>query len=152
MNSPPSRKSGSSPSPAQVSAKTLRMLGRMLPNIVAVVLLSGLIMEFVPLKRMKEFLGGGAWGDTLAGAAIGSISIGNPLISYILGGELLEQGVSLMAVTALLVSWVTVGSVQLPAEAQTFGLRFALLRNALAFVFSLLIAFLLIYSLHIFSG
>ncbi|MCW8859216.1 MAG: hypothetical protein OQK50_08625 [Deltaproteobacteria bacterium] len=132
--------------------KTGRMLLRMLPNILAVVLLSGFILEFVPLNRMSEFLGGGFFADGLVGAGIGSISIGNPLISYILGGEMLDQGISLMAVTALLVSWVTVGSIQLPAEMQTFGLRFALLRNGISFVFALIIALLVLLSMQVLVG
>ena len=134
------------------SKKTLRMLIRVLPNIFAVVLLSGLIMEFVPMNRLSEFLGGGLLTDGFVGAGIGSISIGNPLVSYVLGGELLEQGVSLMAVTALLVSWVTVGSIQLPAEIQTFGARFALLRNALSFLFAILIAVLMLLTMQFLIG
>ncbi len=128
--------------------KTGKMLLRIFPNILAVVLLSGLIMEFVPMNRLSEFLGGGFFTDGLVGAGIGSISIGNPLVSYVLGGEMLDQGVSLMAVTALLVSWVTVGSIQLPAEIQTFGPRFALLRNGLSFVFALIIAFLVLLTMQ----
>ena len=132
--------------------KTGKMLLRVLPNIFAVVLLSGLIMEFVPMNRLSEFLGGGFFTDGLVGAGIGSISIGNPLVSYVLGGELLDQGVSLMAVTALLVSWVTVGSIQLPAEIQTFGARFALFRNALSFVFALVIAFMMLLTMQFLTG
>jgi len=132
--------------------KTAKMLFRVLPNIFAVVLLSGLIMEFVPLDRLSEYLGGGFFSDGLVGAGIGSISIGNPLVSYVLGGALLEQGISLMAVTALLVSWVTVGSIQLPAEIQTFGARFALLRNGISFVFALIIAFLVLVTMQFLMG
>ena len=132
--------------------KTGNIFLRMLPNILAVVLLSGFILEFVPINRLSGFLGGGFWADGLIGAGVGSISIGNPLISYVLGGELLDQGVSLMAVTALLVSWVTVGSIQLPAEMQTFGARFALLRNGLSFVFALIIAFLVLISMQLLTG
>ena len=132
--------------------KTGKMLLRIFPNILAVVLLSGLIMEFVPLRRLSEFLGGGFFSDGLIGAGIGSISIGNPLVSYVLGGELLTQGVSLMAVTALLVSWVTVGSIQLPAEIHIFGARFALLRNGLAFLFALIIAFLVLITMKFLTG
>jgi uncharacterized membrane protein YraQ (UPF0718 family) len=132
--------------------RTGKMLLRIFPNILAVVLLSGLIMEFVPLQRLSEFLGGGFFTDGLVGAAIGSVSIGNPLVSYVLGGELLDQGVSLMAVTALLVSWVTVGSIQLPAEIQTFGVRFALLRNGLSFLFALFIAFLVLMTMQLLTG
>lgn len=132
--------------------KTGKMLLRIFPNILAIVLLSGLIMEFVPLNRLSEFLGGGFFTDGLVGAGIGSISIGNPLVSYVLGGELLDQGVSLMAVTALLVSWVTVGSIQLPAEIQTFGTRFALLRNGLSFLFALVIALLVLITIQLLTG
>lgn len=132
--------------------KTGKMILRVFPNILAVVLLSGLIMEFVPLNRLSEFLGGGFFTDGLVGAGIGSVSIGNPLVSYVLGGELLDQGVSLMAVTALLVSWVTVGSIQLPAEIQIFGARFALLRNGLSFVFALIIAFVVLLTMQFLVG
>ena len=132
--------------------KTGKMLLRIFPNILAVVLLSGLIMEFVPMKQLSELLGGGFFTDGLIGAAIGSVSIGNPLVSYVLGGELLDQGVSLMAVTALLVSWVTVGSIQLPAEIQTFGARFALFRNGLSFLFALVIAFLVLMTMQLLTG
>ena len=132
--------------------KTGKMLFWVLPNIFAVVLLSGLIMEFVPLDRLSGYLGGGFFSDGLVGAGIGSISIGNPLVSYVLGGALLEQGISLMAVTALLVSWVTVGSIQLPAEIQTFGARFALLRNGISFVFALIIAFLVLVTMQFLMG
>ncbi len=132
--------------------KTGKMLLRVFPNIFAVVLLSGLIMEFVPMNRLSEFLGGGIFTDGLIGAGIGSISIGNPLVSYVLGGELLDQGVSLMAVTALLVSWVTVGSIQLPAEIQTFGPRFALVRNGLSFLFAMIIAFLVLLTMQLLTG
>ena len=125
------------------------MFSLTLPNILAVVLLSGFFIEFVPLAQISEFLGGGLLADGLVGAGIGSISIGNPLISYVLGGELLDQGVSLLAVTALLVSWVTVGSTQLPAEIQTFGVRFALLRNGVSFVFALVIAFFTHFTLQL---
>jgi len=124
----------------------------MLVNILAIILLSGLIMEFIPLNQMSEFLGGGIFIDGLIGGGVGSISIGNPLVSYVLGGELLGQGVSLMAVTALIVSWVTVGSIQLPAEIQTSGARFALVRNGLAFIFSLLVSYLVMITMLLLVG
>jgi hypothetical protein len=57
-----------------------------------------------------------------------------------------------MAVTALLVSWVTVGSIQLPAEIQAFGSRFALFRNGISFVFAILIAFLVLVTMRFLAG
>jgi hypothetical protein len=80
---------------------------------------------------------------------MGSITAGNPLAGYILGGELLAGGASLIAVTAMIVSWVTVGIVQLPAEALLLGRRFAMLRNLLSFLFAIAIAFLTVGTLRL---
>ncbi len=68
--------------------------------------------------------------------------MGHPLAGYLLGGELLANGVSLMAVTALIVSWVTVGLAQLPAEALLLGRRFAVWRNLFCFFSAIAISFL----------
>jgi len=84
------------------------------------------------------------------GSLVGSISAGNPITSYILGGEFLEQGVGLMAVTAFLVAWVTVGVIQLPAESIILGKKFAILRNLTSFIFAMIVAILTIIILEVF--
>ena len=43
---------------------------------------------------------------------------------------MLEGGVSLLAVTAFILTWVTVGVAMLPLEAKFLGKRFAVARNA----------------------
>jgi hypothetical protein len=132
--------------------RTWTMFVGNLPNILAVAFLSGLLLHFLPVHRLTGLLGGGVLADGFVGAVMGSVSTGNPLVGYILAGEFLEQGLGPAVITALLVSWVTVGSVQLPAEIQSFGLRFALLRNGLAFASALLIALLVLPVLRFFGG
>jgi hypothetical protein len=78
---------------------------------------------------------------------VGSISGGNPITSYIIGGELRQQGVSMLAITAFIVSWVTVGIIQMPAEALMLGKRFAIVRNAVSFFISIVIAILTVWTL-----
>ena len=129
--------------------KTVSMFASTLPIIVGVILLTGLMIEFLPTDIAAEWFGKNDLLDALTGAAFGSISAGHPLTSYVLGGELLAKGVSLVAVTALLVSWVTVGSIQFPAEALMLGRRFALYRNLLCFGFSILIALLTVATLRL---
>ncbi|MEA1926128.1 MAG: hypothetical protein U9M90_02690 [Patescibacteria group bacterium] len=85
--------------------------------------------------------------DPLIGALAGSISFGIPIVSYIAGGELLEQGVSLLAVTAFMLAWATVGIAMLPLEAKFLGWRFALVRNAVNFIFAIVIAILTVYTI-----
>ncbi|RLI26048.1 MAG: hypothetical protein DRO52_03165 [Candidatus Hecatellales archaeon] len=110
------------------------------PILLGVILLMGLLGTLIPSEWLfKVFTANPLW-DTLTGAAVGSIAAGNPINSYVMGGELLKEGVSLYAVTAFIIAWVTVGLVQLPAEAAFLGGKFAILRNGLSFILALPIA------------
>jgi predicted Fe-Mo cluster-binding NifX family protein len=121
---------------------SLRQFAALFPVMLSVVLLVGLLNTFVSRTVLASILSGNAALDTLSGAFFGSILAGNPINSYIIGGQLLAHGISLFAVTALIVTWVTVGVVQLPAEMAALGKRFALLRNAISFVAALPISIL----------
>jgi len=133
--------------PGASARRAAVMLLRILPVIVGMVMLTGLLMELVPLERIAGWFGGNELIDALVGSLAGSVAVGHPLSSYILGGELREQGVTLVAVTAFLVSWVTVGVVQLPAEMLILGRRFAVYRNLLCFIASILVAWLSVATL-----
>jgi predicted Fe-Mo cluster-binding NifX family protein len=124
----------------------------LLPIMLGVVLLIGLFNAFVSREFLSLMFSGNKIQDTLLGACIGSIFAGNPINSYIIGGELLEYGVSLFAVTALIVAWVTVGLVQLPAEIVALGRRFALVRNAISFLLSIIIAIITVSVLDLIIG
>ena len=131
---------GTEPKPASFTSalrNSLRQFEALFPVMVSVVLLVGLLNAFVSKSLLASILSGNAALDTLWGACFGSIIAGNPINSYIIGGQLLEHGISLFAVTAFIVTWVTVGVVQLPAEMAALGKRFALLRNAICFVAAL---------------
>ena len=122
---------------------------RLLPVLTGVVLLLGLFSSFMTKELLSSVFSGNIVTDTLLGASLGSIFAGNPINSYIIGGELLEYGISLFAITALIISWVTVGIVQLPAEMAALGKRFALVRSAVSFALALIIAILTVAFLTI---
>ena len=128
--------------------KTIRSFINVLPIIVGMILATSLVVTVFPEQISSGLFGNGDILDTLLGASIGSIAAGHPLASYLLGGELLGGGVGLIAVTALLITWVTVGVVQLPAEALMLGMRFAVCRNIVSFTVAIAIAFLTVYSLQ----
>jgi len=117
-----------------------KQFGTLLPVMAGVVMLMGLFSAFVPRNFLVSIFSGNRALDTLWGACFGSITAGNPINSYIIGHELLACGVSLLAVTAFIVAWVTVGLIQLPAEIAALGKRFALVRNAVSFVLALGVA------------
>ena len=120
-----------------------------MPIILGVIMLVSLFLVLIPNSFYASIFTGNKVVDPLMGATIGSISTGNPLISYILGGELLSQGVSLIAVTAFILSWVTVGIIQLPAESLMLGRKFAITRNVTAFISSVIVAVLTVFTLSL---
>jgi uncharacterized membrane protein YraQ (UPF0718 family) len=112
----------------------------MSPMLLGVIGLVGIMQIYVTPDMLSSAFGKGMFIDTLIGTFAGAISSGNPAISYVIGGELLEEGTSLYAVTAFILSWVTLGFIQLPAEAAALGFRFTLYRNLLSLIATIIIA------------
>ena len=124
----------------QALVKSARVMYNSVPILLGVILLISLANTVIPKTVYASFFRGNPILDSFVGSAIGSILAGTPITSYIISGELLNQGISLLAVTAFLVAWVTVGIVQLPAEAALLGKRFAIIRNITAFIFAMVVA------------
>ncbi|MGM5482465.1 MAG: permease [Nanobdellota archaeon] len=125
--------------------RAFKSLVNVLPIMLGVIFLIGLLKILVPQDFYNSIFGFNLVLDTLIGSVVGSIMAGNPITSYVIGGEFLQQGISLWAVTAFLVSWVTVGLVQLPAEAMVLGKKFSILRNGICLVFSFIVSIIIVY-------
>ncbi len=119
-----------------------------LPMIVGILLLVSLLNPVFQKYYPLVFSGSYFW-DPLLGALAGSIAFGIPVTSYIVGGELLQKGVSLVAITAFILAWATVGLAMLPIEINFFGKKFAFLRNGLNFINSIIIAVLTVMILNL---
>ncbi len=119
------------------------------PMLLGVIGLAGLFQVLVTPEMLATMFRGIPLVDTLIGTLTGAVASGNPMISYVIGGELLGQGISLYAISAFILSWVTLGFIQLPAEVEVFGSRFTLYRNILSFVFTIIIALLTTLSLGV---
>ncbi len=135
--------------PKQAIAKAAKGLWKSFPLILGTILLVSLLSTSIPPSFYTKVFSQNIIADSFIGSAIGSISAGSPTISYIFGGELLKQGISLIAVTAFLVAWVTVGIIQLPAESILLGKKFALIRNLSAFIFAIIVAIITVSILNL---
>ena len=129
--------------------KSARSLYKSLPVLIGAILLISLANSIIPKSAYSKVFSGRYIIDPFIGSMLGSIFAGNPVTSYILGGEFLSQGISLIVVTAFLVSWVTVGILQLPAESTILGKKFAFSRNALSFIFSIIVALITVTILNL---
>jgi uncharacterized membrane protein YraQ (UPF0718 family) len=119
----------------------------MMPMILSIVGLMGLFQALISKEMLASLFTGEPIKDTLIGTVAGGIAVGQALISYILGGELLDQGISIYAVTAFILAWVTLGVVQLPLEAEVLGLKFTVYRNILAFAATILVSIATVWTI-----
>ncbi len=127
--------------------KSLNNLKRMLPILVGVLLLVNLVTHAIDNFYLNIFTGN-LVKDSFVGALAGSFSFGMPITSYIIGGELLKKGISLIAITAFILTWSTVGLVMIPLEISFLGKRFAIARNILNFIFAIVISILTVLILN----
>jgi len=135
----------------QSSKKAFKGFVGVLPIIFAMLLLVSMINNLVPKSFYSKVFSGNTISDSVVGALLGSILTGNPISAYILGNGFLKNGVSLIAVTAFLTAWTTVGIIQLPAETMVLGRKFAIYRNISAFAISILTAIITAYIVGLLS-
>jgi len=145
----PKESLGTSPLPdaqalTHACRQALTQIGSMLPVIAGVILLTGLLTAFIPQRLLSDFFSGNTLQGIFKGALVGSFFTGNPANGYVIGKNLLDQGIGIGVVIALICAWVTVGIVQLPAESAALGKRFAVARNFLCFILSMGIALIMI--------
>ncbi|MCK4339446.1 MAG: hypothetical protein KAW87_05615 [Candidatus Cloacimonetes bacterium] len=119
---------------------SLTSFGRLFPIMLGVIFCIGLFHVYISKHLLKNVFSGKIIQDTLIGGFIGSITAGNPINSYIIGKQLLDGGVTLFAVTAFIICWVSVGVVQFPYESAVMGKKFAISRNLISFALSFFIA------------
>jgi uncharacterized membrane protein YraQ (UPF0718 family) len=120
--------------------KARRQMTAMLPVLAGVILLVGLFQTFVSRAWVSAVFTQHPLSDAFFGAVFGSMLAGNPVNSYVIGRGFLDAGVGFAGVAAFILTWVTVGLIQLPAEVAALGLRFSLTRAVVAFALSIPLA------------
>ena len=127
----------------KVWKQTKKTIIATLPIVIGIILLISLLNPLLKSDWMGKLFQNNIFVDSFLGAMVGSLAAGNPITSYILAGEFIKIGISLAAITAFILAWVTVGIVQLPAESMLLGKKFAVLRNVLSFISAILIGLII---------
>lgn len=120
--------------------KSGKSIVNIFPLLLGVVFLTSFLFKVTSISFYTSLLNRGEVWSIFMGNILGSISTANPTISYVIGGELLNEGVELVTVIAFLVAWGTVALAQLPVEGKALGMKFALIRNLVTFIFVFLVS------------
>ncbi len=121
--------------------KSKGMMSSMMSEIIAIIFLIGLLLTFIPPETIKRLLGTSNTPlSTVISALIGSITLIPAFVAFPLVGSLISYGASIIPAVAFLTTLTMVGVVTFPLEKREFGLKFAVVRNALSFGLAVLIA------------
>lgn len=127
----------------QAVKKAAKQFTTLLPMLIGVILLLGLFQGFISQETLLSLFSKQTVKDSVLGALLGSVLAGNPVNSYVIGDGLLKAGVNLAAVTAFMLCWVSVGIIQLPAEAAALGMRFALIRAITGYIIAIFLSIII---------
>ncbi len=128
----------------QALAVAARSAFRLLPTILAIIVMISLLLAFVPPEQISRFVGDQAGvGGVLLIAALGAVLYIPAIVSFPLAASLLQSGASVAAVAAFIATLTMVGVVTLPVEIQQLGRKMAFLRNGMSFGIALIIALIM---------
>jgi uncharacterized membrane protein YraQ (UPF0718 family) len=118
----------------------LKMFVKLLPAILAVLVLVSIALYLLPNELIVMYLGekAGITGYFIA-AITGSIALIPGFIAYPLAGILVKTGVSYPVIAVFMTTLMMVGILTLPLEINYFGTRVSLVRNFLFLLAALLI-------------
>ena len=124
--------------------KALFMGRGMALSIFAVIFAIGLILAILPPEQIAQIIGKqNALVATIAAAGFGTITLIPAFIAFPLIGTLAGAGLGIMPSVAFLTTLTMVGVATFPLEKKEFGIKFAITRNALSFVFAIIIALIM---------
>ncbi|WP_058486559.1 permease [Defluviitalea phaphyphila] len=120
------------------------MMKNMIGEIIGILFLIGLVLTFIPPEVIKNILGeSNQFISTMISAFVGSITLLPAFVAFPMVGSFVDAGASIVPAVAFLTTLTMVGVVTFPLEKQEFGLKFAMTRNILSFVFAFIIALMI---------
>jgi uncharacterized membrane protein YraQ (UPF0718 family) len=113
-----------------------------MPQFLVVLFLVAAVLAVLDTTTISRFLGAGSGIFGIFGASlVGAVTLIPGFIAFPAAAALLKEGAGATQIAAFVSSLMMVGIVTLPMEMKYFGKRAALLRNGLAWLFSIGAAF-----------
>jgi len=128
----------------QALKKAWKSFENILPQFLSILLIIGFVLSVLNANQISQLIGQeSGWIGVFIASIIGSITLIPGFIAFPLASALLKNGAGYMQIGAFISTLMMVGIVTIPLEIKFFGKKAAILRNSLAFVFSLFVALML---------
>lgn len=125
----------------QALKKAWKSIENILPQMLAVLMLIGLMLSILDAETISHLLGreSGILGMTIA-AVLGSVTLIPGFVAFPLAASLLAAGAGYGQIAMFVTTLMMVGVVTIPVEQKYFGRRTTIRRNLLGLAFSIVVA------------
>lgn len=124
--------------------KAWKSFENILPQFLSILVIIGIMLAILTPEQISSMMGSeSGWFGVIIASLIGAITLIPGFIAFPLAAALLKSGAGYMQIAAFVSTLMMVGVVTMPVEMKFFGKKATLIRNAEAFVFSYLVAFVM---------
>ena len=124
--------------------KAWKSFENILPQFLTILVIIGIMLAILTPEQISRLIGNeSGWLGVLVAALIGAITLVPGFIAFPLAPALLKSGAGYMQIAAFISTLMMVGVVTFPLEMKYFGKKATLIRNAEAFIFSLIVAYIM---------
>jgi len=124
--------------------KAWKAFENILPQFLSIIIIIGFMLTILTPEQISKLLGNeSGWFGVIIAALIGSITLIPGFVAFPLAAALLKSGAGYMQIAAFISTLMMVGIVTFPVEIKYFGKKATIIRNVSAFVFSLIVAFVM---------
>ncbi|ABR49375.1 conserved hypothetical protein [Alkaliphilus metalliredigens QYMF] len=121
--------------------KAWKSFENILPQFIAILIIVGIMLAIISPEMISRLIGNqSGWIGMLVAATIGAITLIPGFVAFPLAAALLNGGAGFMQIAVFISTLMMVGVVTIPVEISYFGKKATLLRNAMAFLFSFVVA------------
>lgn len=124
--------------------KAWKAFENILPEFLTIIMLVGVLLAVLNPEMISKIIGNSSgWFGVVIAAVVGAITLIPGFVAFPTAAMLVQNGAGYMQIGAFVSSLMMVGVVTMPVEMKYFGKKLSLLRNALAFIFSFIVAFII---------
>jgi len=121
--------------------KAWKSFENILPQFLSILVIIGILLALLSPETISKLIGQqSGWIGMLIASLIGSITLIPGFVAFPLASALLKNGAGFMQIAVFISTLMMVGIITLPIEMKYLGNKATILRNALAFVFSFIVA------------
>ena len=124
--------------------KGWKAFDNILPQFLVVILFVGVMLAVLDPQTISRLIGkNSGWVGVILAATVGSITLIPGFVAFPTAALILRAGAGYMQIAAFISTLMMVGVVTMPVEIKYFGKKMTLMRNLMAFIFSLFVAYVI---------